>query len=182
MYAYKVFSMIVLLLHCSFSFVAAMAKVHLTSGSSSRRRRRTHEIDSAFTKRYKSDYEQDVSQPLSCSSDQSVPCNDDSDVFSAAIDCEQQTDFFDDPFIHYGIDEKVEDHPLGSFSVLPPEIFHLVLRLLENSALDALASTSGEMCAAVSGFVYTLGGLNLVLPQYSEGDFAEPLDFNCLGD
>ena len=157
--------------------------IHLRPGNSSRKRPRTYESDSGFTKRYKSDYEQyAVSRPLSCNTDQCVPsCNGDESLFPVAHNDGLQLDFFDDYCLSNSIDKKSEEHPLGSFAVLPPEMFHLVLALLENSDLDVLASTSAEMCVAVCGYVYTPVGLNFVLPQYSEGDFAEPLEFNHLG-
>ena len=154
------------------------------------RRPRTYsesDSGSGFTKRFKSDNGQHaVSHPLSCSTDQCVPScyGAELEIYSDGL----QVDFFDDPCSsHYVVDKtaeecsKVEEHPLGSFAVLPPEMFHLVLSLLEISDIDALARTSAEMCAAVCGYVYTPVGLNSVLPQYSEGDFAEPVEFNQLG-
>ena len=156
--------------------------------NSSRRRTRTYSAsDSGLTKRFKSDSVQHtVSQPLSCSTDQCVPscCGAELEIYSDGL----QVDFFDDScsscyVVHKTVKEhsKVEEQPLGGFVALPPEIFHVVLSLLEILDIDALARTSAEMCAAVCGYVYTPVGLNSVLPQYSEGDFAEPMEFNQLG-
>ena len=165
----------------------SIESIHPRPGNSSRRRPRTYsDDDSGFTKRFKSDSRQHaVSRALSCSTDQCVPS-----CYGAELEIYPdglQVDFYDDPCSPCAMDKKadgcseLEEHPFGSFAVLPPEIFHLVLSLLEISDLDALARTSAEMCAAVCGYVYTPAGLNSVLPQYSEGDFAEPMEFNRLG-
>ena len=162
--------------------------VHPLPGYSSRRRPRTYsDSDNGFSKRFKGDSRQcAVSQPSSCSTDQCVPScyGVEVEIYSDRL----QVDFYDDPCSLHAVNKKtevecskLEEYPLGNFAVLPPEIFHLVLSLLEISDLDALAMTSAEMCAAVCGYVYTPAGLNSVLPQYSEGDFAEPMEFNQLG-
>ena len=165
----------------------SVKSIHPRPGNSSRRRPRTYsDGESGLTKRFKSDSRQHaVSQALSCSTDQCVPScyGAEFEIYSDGL----QLDFYDDPCSSYAVDKKaeecrkLEEHPLGSFALLPPEIFHLVLSLLEISDLDVLARTSAEMCVAVCGYVYTPVGLSRVLPQYSEGDFAEPMEFNQLG-
>ena len=166
----------------------SIKSVHSSSGNSSRRRPRTYsDSDSGPTKRFKSDSRQHAaSQPLSCSTDQCVPScyGTELEIYSDGM----QVDFYSDRCSLYAADEraevecsKLEEHPLGIFALLPPEIFHLVLSLLEISDVDAVARTSSEMCAAICGYVYTPAGLNSVLPQYSEGDFAEPMEFHQLG-
>ena len=169
----------------------SVKSVHPRPGNLSRRRPRTYSdsnVDSRPIKRFKSVSGQyAVSQPFKiCSTDQCVP------LFGAELEIYSdglQVDFYDDPYSPHKVDKKTEEEdcskleecPLGSFALLPPEIFHLVLSLLEISALDTLARTSAGMCAAVCGYVYTPAGLSSVLPQYSEGDFAEPMEFNRLG-
>lgn len=173
--------------------------VHLRPGISSRRRSRASESangDSGPTKRQRtnvsfqlssSDHHQHTAshQPLLCSmefGDQRVPSqNGDVLLFSADPDDGLQLSLFDSPSSSTVKMEAGRKHPLGYFAVLPTEIFHLVLALLENSDLGVLANASGEMCIAVCGYVYTPAGLDLVLPQYSKGDFAEPWEFTQLG-
>jgi hypothetical protein len=165
----------------------SVKSVHPRAGNSSRKRPRTYsDSDSGTTKRFKSISRQyAVSQ--SCSTDQCVPS------LGAELEIYYsdglQVDFYDDPCSSCKADKKteeeecnkLEEHASGNFALLPPELFHLILSLLEVSDLDALAVTSAGMCAAVCGYVYTPAGLSSVLPQYSEGDFAEPMEFNQLG-
>ena len=184
------------------SFVAKT--VHLKPGISSRRRPRASDnsnSDDGITKRQKSnpniqsntkDFCMQAAslQPLShmtCNlefGDQLVPSQS-FGVFSVANEG-FQLNFFDDTCncLSSDNDTKVEvnkEHPLGYFSLLPTELFHYMLALLENSDLSTLASLSAEMCTVVCGYVYTPIGLNHVLPQYSEGDFVEPMKFTEIG-
>lgn len=166
----------------------SVKSVHPMPGNSSRKRPRTYNdsnIESRPIKHFKDvSGRYAVSRPFKvCSTDQCVPSfGAELEIYSDGL----QVDFYADPCsVDKKTEEKecsrLEEHPFGSFALLPPEIFHLVLSLLEISALNALARTSAGMCAAVCGYVYTPAGLKSVLPQYSEGDFAEPMEFNRLG-
>lgn len=119
-------------------------------------------------------------------SDQLVPSEGGDMLISVTPGDDFQLNFFDDPCLPNVIDAMVEveakeEHPLGYFATLPTELFHLVLALLDNSDLGTLANVSVEMCIVVCGYVYSTAGLNNVIPQYSEGDFAEPMEFTHLG-
>ena len=118
---------------------------------------------------------------LEFSGDQHVPAQTGDELLTTS---EDELNFFYEPNSPDKDDiitNAKEEHPLGCFLTLPTEIIHLILALLENSDLAALASVSAEMCVAVCGYVYTPTGLNNILPKYLEGEFADPMEFTKLG-
>lgn len=172
---------------------------HPRPGTSSRRRSRVPEVvnNDVPTKRMKtsfsiqssasdSDYHEHAppQQSLPCRvgfSDQCVPSQGSDELLSMSSD---ELNFFDEPCLSKMKYVKVDtnkDHPLGYFAALPTELFHLVLKFLDNVDLGSLANVSAEMCIVVCGYVYTPVGVCNVLPKYSEGDFAEPMEFTELG-
>lgn len=129
------------------------------------------------------DYKHAPSLPsmLEFSCDQHVPAHSGDELFSTSDD---ELNFFYEPSspnMEDIIMNANEEHPLGNFAILPTEIIHSILSSLEKSDLAVLASVSAEMCVAVCGYVYTPTGLNNILPKYSEGGFADPMDFTELG-
>lgn len=172
------------------------SSIHLRSGASSRRRHRVSDATNSEgvpTKRRRtsslsisdSQLLTGTSQPVACSvgcSDQCVPTQSHEQLSPDRCSEGYLPDFYNDAILSKEEDKQSSGHPLGYFASLPTELFHGVLSLLESSDLATLASVSSEMCSAVCGYVYSPGGLHLVLPQYSEGNLADTSEFSELGE
>ena len=111
----------------------------------------------------------------SCHGNQVVP-DDDGARFAPDADFEN---LWDEDCSSSTVEKQVQlCDPKGYFVLLPTEVLHALLTLLDHRELAALGRTSSELLYAVEGFVFTHAGVRHVLPPLT----GSPSHFAALGE